>query len=147
MIKLILDDNSIKKGKSGLITGDIYFETLQGYYPEKNWNDFVMIILSWWANSFVDFLQGNQKEMEFHFMDGPYCAYISKSGENMLNFQFNRDEVVLCLFKESICLYDLYKILLDNCRKAIESLSILGIESTNVEGLRKTYEKLKLVTI
>ena len=53
-MNIIIGENSnLNQGSSGLITGEIYFEENNNYFPEKGWNDFTVIILGWWISSFL----------------------------------------------------------------------------------------------
>ena len=72
MINIIFNSESVIEERSGKITGEIYFEINGQYFPEKGWNDFPAIILSWWIQEFLKFKRYKEKNIEFMFMDGPF---------------------------------------------------------------------------
>jgi hypothetical protein len=67
-----IDYDSIEMSSSGLITGKISIKIEEQYYPEKEWNDLILTILSWWADELESFISDNSKEVNFLFMDGPF---------------------------------------------------------------------------
>jgi hypothetical protein len=50
MITLHIDYNKFSKSLLGGITSEIYFEINNQIFPEKKWNDFVIVILNTWLS-------------------------------------------------------------------------------------------------
>lgn len=50
----------------------IYWEYKGIFYPEENWSDFGIRLLSFWTSTIKDLVEQNRKESVFNFMDGPY---------------------------------------------------------------------------
>lgn len=44
----------------------------EDYFPEKDWTDFSIIVLSWWLEQVQALRQGLAKDATLRFMDGPY---------------------------------------------------------------------------
>lgn len=147
MTNIVINETSIIEGKSGQITGEIYFETSRGGFPEKNWNDFVVVVLSWWTNSLANLLLNDENETNFYFMDGPYRVFVAKSSDNMLKMQFCSDKTDGIFDTESISIITMQKILLKSCRKALRSISQMEISSAKIEGLKKSYDILKRIKL
>ncbi|MBL6449634.1 hypothetical protein JMN32_25205 [Fulvivirga sp. 29W222] len=61
-------DSFDNKGK---ITGKISIAFNGCFFPEKDWNDFPIILLEWWSSEIKSFING-AKEAQFQFMDGPF---------------------------------------------------------------------------
>ncbi len=77
------------------ITGVIYFEQDGKFYPQKNWNDFAVIISSWWTYEFFQFIKKNKKSCEFLFMDGHYSMLIERNKNKLrLRFLDSKDELI-----------------------------------------------------
>ena len=53
----------------------IWWESSGEYYPESNWMDFGIVILSWWIAATNKLYSGSKRE-ELIFMDGPYRLYL-----------------------------------------------------------------------
>lgn len=71
MFKINTSVESIEKNKSGNITGIINVSVNGFFFPEVNWNDFVIIVLSWWLEGANRILTHASTEETFKFMDGP----------------------------------------------------------------------------
>ncbi|HBV14511.1 hypothetical protein [Chryseobacterium carnipullorum] len=74
---IYIDKNSIFKHKNN-ITGNIYFNFDGFFFPERNWNDFIIIIINNWINSSYNILSGYTKYEELYFMDGPFHMKVRK---------------------------------------------------------------------
>jgi hypothetical protein len=75
--KIQVDNNSIAKYKES-ITGIIYINFNGSFFPEKGWNDFVIILINNWIESSYNILSGITESEEFYFMDGPFFMRVRK---------------------------------------------------------------------
>lgn len=73
LVRIILNEATLEISKRGAITGEIYFQIMDTYFPGENWNDFVVIILTWWNKS-VEILATSSigTTANLSFMDGPF---------------------------------------------------------------------------
>lgn len=55
-------------------------ESTAAEYPHPNHEDFVGVILGWWAQSLTQFL-GGEPEVGFLFMDGPYSLSLREGAD------------------------------------------------------------------
>jgi hypothetical protein len=78
-LRIVVDPNSIRAGRIGPATGDIWIEAGDLNFPMKGWNDFVVVILASWAQALVYLLRGGRQQ-EVYFMEGPYKVEIDASG-------------------------------------------------------------------
>jgi len=70
MITVQTESKSIEQSKSQAITGVIFFD-LGGYqFPEKGWNDFIVVVLSWWLAALENIISGSADNEVLRFMDG-----------------------------------------------------------------------------
>ncbi|QQQ28085.1 hypothetical protein [Chryseobacterium indoltheticum] len=75
--KIHLETDTIIKHKNS-ITGIIYFDFNGILFPEKDWNDFIIVLLNNWMQSSYNILNGITSLEEFYFMDGPFFIRIQK---------------------------------------------------------------------
>lgn len=145
-MNVIIGANSnLNKGSSGLITGEIYFEDNNNFFPEKGWNDFPAIILGWWINSYLNFIRENLKTFEFCFMDGPFKVIGLLTQEEMIEIyfwsQYGDVSEKMCL--GYISKKEMQNVLLRACRNLFRAMALSGISNDNLDGLRKMFSELK----
>ncbi len=58
------------RSASGSISGVLAVEVNGRWFPERDWNDFPVVVLGWWLQSWRQVAQGSSAS--FRFMDGPY---------------------------------------------------------------------------
>lgn len=146
MMEIIIGENNVKLGSNnGLITGEIYFKINDYYFPERNWNDFLVIILGWWVNSFINAIKTNANKFEFHFMDGPFLAEAVLKDKNLYEIcllERNKNNKTLVMTTNA-CQKELQNMLIKACRKTFKVVSLSNISCDNTNGLRKLFDELK----
>jgi hypothetical protein len=91
-IKLVIKEDDFHTTKYGSVFGIIYFD-VDGYlFPEYGWDDFVVIILSWWAKGLIELIFDKTKEIGMSFMDGSFKALIKFENENQCTINFVEGE-------------------------------------------------------
>ena len=128
-IRLIVIPDSFIKTKS--ITGNIYFQIDDFFFPEEGWNDFVVIILSWWLRA----LENNKNDFELLFMDGPLKIIAKTAKENEISLLFMHGET--CVYKTDCTKSDLEKQLLKAAGKTLRKVSEEKWEAVEIDGLRE----------
>lgn len=90
--KIYIEKNfdSLYKGEN--ITGEIFFTVKDEifHFPEKNWNDFVVILLEWWLDALIK-LKSNYSSVTLNFMDGPFFVTVAKDKDDILTLEFVHD--------------------------------------------------------
>ncbi len=67
--------------------GNIWLD-VEGYkFPAEDWNDFVVVVLGWWANAMLRLLRNDSANETVNFMDGPYAVEVSITSAGMLRFR------------------------------------------------------------
>lgn len=145
-MNIIIGENSnLNQGSSGLITGEIYFEENNNYFPEKGWNDFTVIILGWWISSFLKSVKQNSETFEFCFMDGPFKligVVIQKEMIEMYSwsqYEYGNEKKCLGYTNEK----EIQNMLLKACRKLFREVALSGISDAKLDGLNKMFSELK----
>lgn len=82
-----IDLKSISK-EGANIFGNIYFESDTVIFPEKGWNDFIIIVLNWWSSSLLNLIERKSIIEEFDFMDGPLSIEFRYLDDNIYKVRF-----------------------------------------------------------
>lgn len=61
---------------SGQVTAPIWLRVDDLAFPSLNWDDFAVVVLTWWANSLSRMLRGDSDHEIVRFMDGPYLVTV-----------------------------------------------------------------------
>ena len=74
----------------------VYFKTEDSFFPSNDWNDFVLVITSWWCQSLLKLLRNESMSEEFLFMDGPFSVKVQFIENGIFNFLFikNDDQII-----------------------------------------------------
>lgn len=84
-IKVELVEDSIEFRGHGLVTGIVFFDFGTFQFPERDWNDAVVVVLGWWLSSLGSLLVGGATEAKLRFMEGPPMLSVHKlSGDEFL---------------------------------------------------------------
>lgn len=69
-LKIHIDPLSVESSSHGQVTGKLVLEIEDKYFPDKDWNDFVLIVLHWWIEAIKSLKY--EDDIFLRFMDGPY---------------------------------------------------------------------------
>jgi hypothetical protein len=84
---VIVVEDSIVRSRSGLITSVAYIDFETHQFPSVDWDDFVVVILSWWLPALVDLVGGNKSKAELRFMDAPLLVSIRSEPDGRFTFR------------------------------------------------------------
>jgi len=92
IISIEVDVDSLEYNQN--IIGNIYFVVdYHRYFPDDEWSDFVVIILSWWIESFKGLLVSSiGQTYKFEFMDGTPVILGNKIGPSSIELSFEFDK-------------------------------------------------------
>lgn len=138
-IDININPDSIIMSKSGAITGEIFLSISDDFFPEENWNDFIVIVLGWWLNRLKAYYEKEEDKFEMCFMDGPLSIKVKKSTEDIFKLSFIRDTETgkQILFTAECFEEEFKKKLLTAARKVLRKAEIEQWTEDTVEGLRK----------
>jgi hypothetical protein len=80
---ILVDLSSLARSSTGQITGTLSLRFAAMDFPDPNWNDFVIIVLTWWALELRRLLNG-ETSAQLRFMDGPYLVELERVGADDL---------------------------------------------------------------
>lgn len=82
MIIFKFNESSMELSKNNEITGLLYLEIDDKlFFPEAQWNDFIIIVLCWWLNEVEIIKFSNKVSSTFYFMDGPASFKLYGEGD------------------------------------------------------------------
>lgn len=123
-ISLNVDIDSLEINRSKNITGTIYFSIdYHRYFPDEGWDDFLVIILSWWIKSIrgVDISRiGTTYKLDF--MDGPPEVLVKKIDETQVEMNFRFEDDLNDSFKGTFLFKELKDSLLSVSKKVIREM-------------------------
>ncbi len=130
------------------ITGEVYFSirSKNFFFPEENWNDFIVIVLTWWHNSLIRIKHSKSKVTEeLLFMDGSFVVKVTKTNDEIATLAFIH-ESLSSLEIEHTCTVNISQMiesLLQSTNELLEVIHQNRWYSEEIEELEKAYEILK----
>ena len=81
---LAAEATSLSTRKNGSATGRVWLELNGREFPMRGWDDFIVVILGWWAAALLSVLRNDSGLERVHFMDGPYAVDVSRTSVSAL---------------------------------------------------------------
>ena len=72
MIEIVVNSESLARSPMGAITGQIHIAGPAGSFPENEWDDFPVVVLTWWIAGLQLVASGDRRSFVGDFMDGPF---------------------------------------------------------------------------
>lgn len=72
--------SSIAASPSGKVTGGIWLRAFGHNFPEREWNDYPVVVLAWWLEAMCKLSIGSVAKAECNFMDGPWHFELEPAG-------------------------------------------------------------------
>jgi|GEM_PF-1656522 len=87
-LKINLRKETLYINGSGAVIGDICFSVGDWYFPEKDWDDFVVRLLYWITKNLINLKFKEKQPQEMPFMEGPFKVSIqlNEKDECLVNF-------------------------------------------------------------
>lgn len=143
-IKIITETLTLTKGN--MITGEIYFSTQNDVFPEKEWRDFVVVIMTWWYDALIRLIESKQNgiEEEFEFMDGPLLIKAVKVSEELLELNFIKEmrSAEQIFFTINISMTNFKSALLKSGKELLIDLDKKNWHSDDIDELTKRHHYL-----
>ncbi|MNO88464.1 hypothetical protein D3C76_799140 [compost metagenome] len=140
MVSVIIEESTLEISNRKSITGEVYFQFGDTFFPDCNWNDFIVVILTWWNKS-IKLLETSSvgASQDFIFMDGPFYVHGVKKDSSHITLSFIRRnkadlEVIASLDTE---IDSLKKSIAKASRKVLKELNAKNWVTDDVEDLTK----------
>lgn len=144
MVCINVDSTSLVKSDNNVITGILSVSVNDFYFPDKDWNDFIVIVLSWWAKESITLLDSNRKVV-FDFMDGPFNMVINPiDGGQLLELNFYKKEKLLPSADKLIFdKFSFLKNLASVCNSVLRECQNMNIKTVETEELDSLFKMLQ----
>lgn len=144
MLQLIVNPSTIRQsGKQ--IFAEIYFQfNYESYFPERGWDDFVVIILNWWIESTI--LSCSGVDSICYFMDGPYYFVIEPENDNFNVVFISKKNEKEIIYSKSIKQKDFLRLLLKITNIVLREVMNKHMVSEEIVKLKKNYRDLQSFT-
>jgi hypothetical protein len=80
----MFDESTLHQSKNGSITGVVYCDFGGVLFPDDRWNDFVVVVATWWLAALDRLERGAEREVVLQFMDGPYSIALTRQDANAI---------------------------------------------------------------
>jgi hypothetical protein len=138
-MRIVFDPATIEQGTSASrsITGVVYFEFGEACFPAERWNDFAVVITSWWLEAIDKLERGVDREVLMYFMDGPYhLAATRMSGDEIRLRCIESRRSDLVRHEELVKLADLGELVRRLAREVARACSRAGMQSSDLDKLK-----------
>ena len=124
------------------IFGQLYFQDGDFYFPSKDWNEFIIIVLNWWCQSLLNLLEEKTFSEELDFMDGPFSVRVNLIEGSIYNFYFKKDDEILK--KDEVDLLSFTKEFLKQVNALLRYTANFNIiNDCELDSLKNNYNKLQ----
>lgn len=86
-ILLVSEVSSLRVRAGGPATANMWLLMDGREFPAPHWNDFVVVVLGWWAEAILSLVRSTSSHETVPFMDGPYSVEVSKTSTGLLRFR------------------------------------------------------------
>jgi hypothetical protein len=138
-MRIVFDPATLEQGTSasGSITGVVYFDFAETCFPAERWNDFAVVITSWWLEAIHKLDKGIDREVLMHFMDGPYHLVATRlSGDEIRLRCVERRRSDLVRHDELITLDEFGELVRCLARQVACACVRAGMQSSDVDRLK-----------
>lgn len=89
MVSVVIEEYTLELSSHKSITGGVYFQIGDTFFPDCHWNDFIIVILTWWNKS-IKLLETSSvgTSQNFDFMDGPFYMHGVKKDSSHITLDF-----------------------------------------------------------
>jgi hypothetical protein len=145
--QLIVNPETLGRTASGGVTGVLYLRTDRRCFPGEDWNDFVVVVLSWWNLALLQCIRAEATSFEIRFMEGPFLVELQRTGEQTCRLALTRDGATLEVYEEIEM--DTLALAQSAVRASDQILAVCqqrGWTSRDVEELVRTVNELRRLT-
>jgi hypothetical protein len=139
---LIIKRDTLYVNSSGNVIGVIFFKVNGFYFPENNWHDFVVRLISWLTESTFNLKNKIKENLDMPFMEGCYKVEVALDKNNLCKIDFIEGEKLAGdkeIIHKSISIP--LDTLINEVKKACETL--LTIKNSGDLDFKNDYEELK----
>nr|VFK39667.1 MAG: hypothetical protein BECKSD772F_GA0070984_104612 [Candidatus Kentron sp. SD]VFK47130.1 MAG: hypothetical protein BECKSD772E_GA0070983_10886 [Candidatus Kentron sp. SD] len=141
-LKINLKKETFYINDSNCVIGDICFSVGDWYFPDKDWDDFVVVFLSWLTSQLTELNFNKKSIVEVDFMEGDFKISLALDQNNQCTITFIEGEKLdgdkETIYKTTTVPFEAVKI---EVLKACELL--LKMKESKELNFEKDYKELK----
>jgi len=84
MFSIVIEDNLFVSSIKNFITTTIYIKTDKGDFPDAEWTDFAVQVLSWWCEAAYTLHGQENAQIRVSFIDGDFSILCKKTGGQLV---------------------------------------------------------------
>ena len=132
---IVVSKESFSISTTGMVTGEIWFEFSEFSFPEKHWNDFVAVVLSWWCEAMNSIRYLGENSI-LRFMDGPYEVQASRVASDSIKLSFAEGRSRRVAHTSQVSVKDFKNSLIRASQAVLSFCGNHKIENNDIEKLR-----------
>lgn len=125
--------------------GRIHWRVGSKAFPSKDWDDFVVVILSWWMAEMRSHLRSGTRR-RLLFMDGPYFVELSTVSTSVGELKFCRDGLrgADVLAVQQVRKAALRRSLMTAAESTLAKCRRMSASSPDIDKLEREFKKLSI---
>lgn len=134
-----IEYNTIEVNSNDLISGVIYFDFNDFQFPERGWNDNLIVLLDWWISAVKRIVYNDSKFEQLRFMEGSFLLNLEKMKEypSMCLIEFIcENNIPVIEYFVKIEVNKLLNELLSRANNVLNYCDEKGIKNHEIEELR-----------
>ncbi len=126
----------------------IYLKIDEVTFPDSGWTDFLVIILDWWIQEFLNQLSG-KKNGRYEFMDGPFFFEISiQNSGNLLLTGFEESvNSSKQVFQANVRVQEFLLALKITSNQILRMCHKMEYSTPDVKSLEKSFKKIQDISL
>ncbi len=143
VIEILEDDFTVRNN----IISTIYLFSRDISFPEEDWTDFIIIVLHWWNQEFLQQISTGSETGKYDFMDGPFYFILKVAENNSMKF-FGMEEStkgVDTVLEVDLKTEEFLNALKEASNKILLACHQMKYDSPDVQNLKNSFKKLQLL--
>lgn len=141
-IGIKIDEESLGLRGRGAVLGSIWIEISDKAFPSDDWNDFIVVVLSWWLKEVV--LLKEQKPglvHEFRFMEGPFYLHleVEDNGKALLECRERTSKGYQTVLTERSNVEEIWNAVLSASKRVLDVVDERGWDNLETQRLKDTW--------
>lgn len=141
-VEINIDVDTLKMSSSGAISADIWFVLSDQAFPADDWNDFVVVILTWWLTE-LSSLEKSKLGLarNLQFMDGPFIVHLLFDSNDEVKIECTeRTATTTKTVSVGFCkASDIWNAVLSATEKILDAIEKRGWETVETQRLGDLY--------
>ena len=139
-VEVVVDLSSMARGGTGAITGTVALRAGDIWFPNRSWNDFVVVVLGWWTRQAAALRSGDPAR--FDFMDGDYSFVVRPAPKGLASLTClrGRGDAAAILEEVEVSTADVVSEVMKGAQQVLGFCAQRRWESPDTEALRQWAE-------